>query len=189
MNHDTARHERDFCPTSKGQRCQGVKHILLTQRGGFWVSSFLCKNRHWEKEEEDEEEKEIMMMLLICLASAIWLHLPVKAGQIPPGPRHHEWSVARFKFGPLRSVCSKVELSSQTRRIWACLYFPRRLARTVTLAERHFRDKHSVYIQNQDELGNTSCTAACTVQKKKKKKDFSMDAYCIFFCNTDAIKY
>lgn len=41
-------------------------------------------------------------MLLICLASAIWLHLPVKAGQIPPGPRHHEWSIAQFKFGPLR---------------------------------------------------------------------------------------
>lgn len=41
MNHDTARHERDFCPTSKGQRCQGVKHILLTQWGGDFESPLL----------------------------------------------------------------------------------------------------------------------------------------------------
>lgn len=44
-------------------------------------------------------KKKIMMLLLIFLASAIWLHLPVKAGQIPPGLQHHEWSIRRFKFG------------------------------------------------------------------------------------------
>lgn len=177
MNHDTARHERDFCPTSKGQRCQGVKHILLTQWGDFQSPLLCVKIDTGRRRRRMRREKKIMMMLLIFLTATIWLHLPVKAGQIPPGPRHHEWSIRRFKFGPLRSVCSKVDLSSQTRHIWACLYFPQRLVRTLTLVERHFRDKDSVYIQKEDELGKKSCTAARIVQKKKKTSAWKLIAY------------